>query len=210
MWKRYSLRFAILPPAVRILSLQRFPAKFSGKNIFRTIYDIMKKLTVIWKAIEVDMKILFIHEGKLNIRNWSGTTLSLYHSLKAEGFEVTSLALEDTLRTRLYKKVLYKLGRRRGDITRYPIFMKERQRKIVQALQNEKFDAIFAVGSIDAAAIPEDVGTPVYFYTDGTMAIMKGYYPSFSQWDSMTLRYAEKAEQKAVDVVKKWGGGTYL
>lgn len=130
--------------------------------------------------------------------------------MKAEGFEVTSLALEDTLRTRLYKKVLYKLGRRRGDITRYPIFMKERQRKIVQALQNEKFDAIFAVGSIDAAAIPEDVGTPVYFYTDGTMAIMKGYYPSFSQWDSMTLRYAEKAEQKAVDVVKKSGGGGIL
>lgn len=156
------------------------------------------------------MKILFINEGKLDIRNWSGTTLSLYECLKAEGFDVIPLALEDTWKTKLYKKMIWKLGRRSGDITRYPIFMKWRQKKIVQALQKEKFDAIFTVGSIDAAAIPEDAGIPVYFYTDGTMAIMHGYYPSFSQWDSMTLRYAEKAEQQAVDTVKHSGGVEYL
>lgn len=136
--------------------------------------------------------------------------LSLYECLKAEGFDVIPLALEDTWKTKLYKKMIWKLGRRSGDITRYPIFMKWRQKKIAQALQKEKFDAIFVVSSIDAAAIPEDAGIPVYFYTDGTMAIMHGYYPSFSQWDSMTLRYAEKAEQKVFDVVKNSGGGGIL
>ena len=39
------------------------------------------------------MKILFILEGNLDVRNWSGTTLSLYDVLSDYGMKVSPLEI---------------------------------------------------------------------------------------------------------------------
>lgn len=153
------------------------------------------------------MKILFILEGDLDVRNWSGTTLSLYNVLSDHGMKVSPLEIHLPKYIRAINKWKRKVSNRSGDLSRGRLCMDYRRNRIQKALCQDDFDAIFCVGSIDASAIPENCGIPVYYYTDGTMAIMKGYYSEFSNWDFQTLKDAEDAELIAATNAQKTGGG---
>lgn len=153
------------------------------------------------------MKILFILEGDLDVHNWSGTTLSLCNVLSDHGMKVLTLEIHLPKYIRAINKWKRKVLNHSGDLSRGRLCMDYRRKLIQKALCQDEFDAIFCVGSIDAAAISEDCGIPVYYYTDGTMAIMKGYYSEFSNWDSQTLKDAEDAELLAAANAQKTGGG---
>lgn len=152
------------------------------------------------------MKILFILEGNLDVRNWSGTTLSLYDILADYGMKVSPLEIHLPKYIRAINKWKRKVSNRPGDLSLGRLCIDYRRKLIQKALCQDDFDAIFCVGSIDASAIPENSGIPVYYYTDGTMAIMKGYYSEFSSWDSQTLKDAEDAELLAAVNMQKTGG----
>lgn len=136
------------------------------------------------------MKILFLCEGKLNVRNWSGTSWSLYKCLK-KYFNVKVLEFSIPLFHRIINKVLRCSKMRKGDLLRRKGLIEWRKKLIEEALKEEKFDAIFSVGAIAAASIPKNINIPVYYYTDGTFAVMKNYYGNFSSWD-------EQSEQDAI------------
>lgn len=155
------------------------------------------------------MRVLFLCEGSLDISNWSGTTLSLYQIIKKYA-EVHVVEFKLPFILRVENKFRRKIGGIEGDLLRYPRIMNWRKRLIENALRKENYDCIFSVGSVSAAAIPDAVNIPVYFYTDATFRIMNGYYGNFSAWDKKSKYYAELYEQKAADIVSTSGGKAFV
>lgn len=89
------------------------------------------------------MKILFILEGDLDVRNWSGTTLSLYNVLSDHGMKVSPLEIHLPKYIRAINKWKRKVSNRSGDLSRGRLCMDYRRNRIQKALCQDDFDAIF-------------------------------------------------------------------
>ena len=143
-------------------------------------------------------KILFVCEGKIAKGNWSGTTLSLYNGLKEYGFDVVPLeiVLPDFFQRVLSKteRTISDIGTKRVDFSRYPVIVNWRRRLVRKLLAGQRYDAVFAVGSLPAACLPESINKPVFQYIDGTIAVMEGYY-SAKPTAAASLRYEHMYER---------------
>lgn len=153
-------------------------------------------------------KILFVCEGKITKDNWSGTTLSLYNGLKRCGFDVEPIEIVlPNLFQRVVSKAertISKISTKRVDFLRHPLIVALRKRSVSKLFAGKPYDAIFAVGSLSAACLPEKVEKPVFQYIDGTIAVMEKYYSS-KPTATASLRYEHRFE--VCGLQKSMGGG---
>lgn len=90
------------------------------------------------------MKVLFVLEGNLDVRNRSGTTLSLYKILTDHGMQVIPLEIHLLIYIRAINKWKRKVLNRCGELSRSKLCMNYRRNLIRKALHDDDFDAIFA------------------------------------------------------------------
>lgn len=153
-------------------------------------------------------KLLFVCEGRITKDNWSGTTLSLYNGLTKCGFDIKpiEIVLPDLFQRIVSKseRTISKIGPKRVDFLRHPLIVTLRRRYVSRLFAGQKYDAVFAVGSLSAACLPADIDKPVFQYIDGTIAVMEGYYSSKSTART-SLRYEQRFE--ICGLQKSIGGG---
>ena len=156
-----------------------------------------------------EISILYmVYGGKLDVRLWSGIPLAIYNTFADYKVKMDVIEVYPSRLERVFNKVKRICLKRNGDLTRSPTAINRRRSEIFKILKQGAhiYDAVFSIGSINIAAVKLDLNIPLFFYTDATMRIMRGYYPYFADWDKQTVEDAEKAEKQALDYVASSGG----
>lgn len=122
------------------------------------------------------MKILFVVDGQLGINHWSGTSLAIYNELRKYN-ELDLLNIEMDYFDKIIIKLKYKISKSVIYPERTRRLLNFRKRVINDALKKKSYDAIFCIGSLVAASVP-NVDIPIYMYIDGVLSLMNGYYNS--------------------------------
>ena len=146
------------------------------------------------------MKISYVTTyDALDIHNWSGLGYSIGKMLVDQNAEIDyigNLQTQVNLTLKL-KRRAYQLFSKKGfDISREPIIAKQ-YAKQVQMRLNTNSDVVFSPGSIPIALL--ETKKPKVFYTDATFAGMLGFYDSFSNLCSETIKHGNYLEKVALE-----------
>jgi glycosyltransferase involved in cell wall biosynthesis len=146
------------------------------------------------------MKISYVTTyDALDIHNWSGLGYSIGKMLVDQNAEIDyigNLQTQVNLTLKL-KRRAYQLFSKKGfDISREPIIAKQ-YAKQVQMRLNTNSDVVFSPGSIPIALLESK--KPKVFYTDATFAGMLGFYDSFSNLCSETIKHGNYLEKVALE-----------
>lgn len=130
------------------------------------------------------MNILFICIGKLDIKNWSGTTYNIYKNLsKNNKLDVIELQTDEFVIlkfiSKAYRYLVKKVTNKKIILNRNKRILKDYKKQIEKKLaNNSNYNCIFSIGSLPVTFL--DTNLPIYMYTDGTVAAMKNYYEGFT------------------------------
>lgn len=146
---------------------------------------------------------LFLCIGKLDIKNWSGTTYNLYEALKNEStFNLDICELKENIILKILVKIKDKILRQNYSYSRHTIVNKLYANKIKKVIKKEKYNFIFSIGTLPISSLETDI--PIYVYTDGTVSLMKNYYIREAERIShKSEEKIEKLEQNAIEKAKK-------
>lgn len=146
------------------------------------------------------MKISYVTTyDALDIHNWSGLGYSIAKMLENQNADIdyignlqTQLNLSLKLKQRAYRR----FSKKKFDISREP-FIAKQYAKQVQMKLNSTSDIVFSPGSIPIALL--ETKKPKVFYTDATFAGMLGFYDSFSNLCSETIKHGNYLEKVALE-----------
>lgn len=146
------------------------------------------------------MKIAFITVyDALDVGNWSGSAYYMSKSLAAQQNLIDyigNLALPKNPFIHL-KRAYYKfLSAQEFDVSRSKTVAKHYSIEVNKRVSRQ-IDLLFSPGTIPTAYV--DTHKPKVIYTDATFAGMIGFYDSFSNFCSETIRDGHQLEQRALD-----------
>lgn len=147
------------------------------------------------------MKILFVCNGKLDVKQWSGTTYNIYKRLSLHNeIEVLELYEEYTLKAYLMKILNFftkRILNKKIMYARDKTMLEKYKCQVENKLSDKAYDCIFSSGSLPVTLVNSSV--PIYIYIDGTVALMHNYYDEFSNlfnWNYNKINYFENMALK--------------
>jgi glycosyltransferase involved in cell wall biosynthesis len=137
----------------------------------------------------------------LDITAWSGLNRHIALSLEQQGVEMDYIGrLRDPYAGP--KKVRYRvseaLGRGRYLAEGSHLSSRSYARQALRRL-NSECDVVFSTGTIPLAYLRTEL--PLAFWADATLPAMLGFYPSYSNMSSRSVRAAKALEKRALDRV---------
>jgi glycosyltransferase involved in cell wall biosynthesis len=138
-----------------------------------------------------------------DVREWSGLPYHISRSLASQGAEIhyfCPLQLADRVGTRLWlrlkrafhrsmlKKILFE--------DKDPWVLRSFARQIQSRLRETPVDLILAINPVPIAAL--NAGVPVAFWTDGTCAALRGFYPEYDTLSDWSFRNWNRMERLAL------------
>lgn len=139
------------------------------------------------------MKGLFVTDGKLDERAWSGTSMCLYREL---GRHFDLAAVEQVVPSwyDLCNEVVNHLpGRKRLAPDRTLPWRRRCAAEVAAACERERPDFVFAPGSLSLAFV--DAGVPLFCYIDGTVRAIS---QSYGGWERSDIEKADALERDAL------------
>jgi hypothetical protein len=139
------------------------------------------------------MKGLFVTDGRLDERAWSGTSMSLYREI---GRHFNLVAVEQVVPGwyDLCNKVVNHLPWRKGlAADRTLPWRRHSASEVAAACEREEAEFVFAPGSLPIALV--DVGVPLFCYIDGTVQVIS---KSYCGWEQSDIAKANVLEQDAL------------
>lgn len=134
-----------------------------------------------------------------DVHNWSGTGFYIAEALKQQDHYLdfignlrTNPGLKLKLKSLFYNRII----KEKFDLERDPLMAENYNKRILKSLKPGT-DVIFSPGSIPISLLETKI--PKVFYTDATFAGMVGFYESFSNFCSETIKYGNYLEQKALE-----------
>jgi glycosyltransferase involved in cell wall biosynthesis len=138
-----------------------------------------------------------------DVREWSGTPYHISRSLASHGAEIhyfCPLQLADRPGTRLWLRLKRTLHRRVLKKNLFedkdPWVLRSFARQIQARLRATPVDLLLAISPVPIAALP--AGVPVAFWTDGTCAALRGFYPEYDALSHWNLRDWHRMERQAL------------
>lgn len=139
------------------------------------------------------MKGLFVTDGRLDERAWSGTSMSLYREI---GRHFDLVAVEQVVPGwyDLCNKVVNHLPwRKRLAADRTLPWRRHSAAEVAAACERDEAEFVFAPGSLPIALV--DVGVPLFCYIDGTVQVIS---KSYGGWEQSDIAKANALEQDAL------------
>ena len=135
-----------------------------------------------------------------NPRTWSGTVFHMAEALAARGAELSHFGPMETgplFRERVEAGIRRRLRLRRTTPTRSRAAARVFAGQIAARLREARPDILFSpAGSALLAELAP--GVPAVYSSDATVALMRGYYPSFARLSRRALAEAEALERQAI------------
>ncbi len=147
------------------------------------------------------MKIAFVTiDDASNILSWSGLSYYISKSLKDGGNSINYIGNlnRDFSAVNFVKRIFYsKVMHQKFPLERTVATSKDYAKEVAKRLAKTDHELVFSPGTLPIAYLKTDV--PKVIYTDATFACMLGYYDSFNNLSSDTIRQGHKLEQQALD-----------
>lgn len=138
----------------------------------------------------------------LDIHNWSGLGYSIAKMLKEQNADIDyigNLKTQVNFLLKVKRRAYLNFSHKTFDIRREPFIAKQYAEQ-VQTKMNSNTDIVFSPGSVPIALLNSN--KPKVFYTDATFAGMLGFYDSFSNLCSETIKHGNYLEKRALETSK--------